>query len=86
MPVSRARPTGSAFLASGLFMDAGVPDGVVEMVLGALVIVLFVVLSLGCVVIALLLSFAVSFLGFDKYCCLLLGLFCVSLFCFKVIA
>ena len=38
IPVSRARPTGSAFLAHGFLLDADVLDGVVELVLGALVI------------------------------------------------
>ena len=41
IPVSRARPTGSAFLAHGFLLDADVPDGVVEMMLGARVIGLF---------------------------------------------
>ena len=36
IPVSRARPTGPAFLARGFPLDADVPDGVVEMMLGAL--------------------------------------------------
>ena len=41
LPVSRARPTGSAFLAHGFLTDADANLGVVEMMIGALDIGMF---------------------------------------------
>jgi len=69
IPVSRARPTGSAFLAHGFLTDADVIAGVVEILLGALVT-------------GWLLNFAVVLFGFFSSFAVLLLSFCVELRCF----